>query len=137
MSSLADRLGLLPGKAVALLNPPAEAEQVLRAASGPGVLVGRGLRRRRYDAIFYWPRTLDGFRQELVRLSTRTHPDGAVWVVMPRKAFAARRGIDFTWEAMQAEALKTDLVDNKIAALTDEEYATRFVIRRDKRRPAS
>ncbi len=135
MPSLEEKLGLLPGKTVTMLNPPAEAEQVLRAASGPGVFLGRGLRRRHYDLIFFWPRTLVGLRREMERLAGRIHPDGAVWVVMPKKAFAARRGIDFNWEAMQAEALKTDLVDNKIAALTDEDYATRFVIRREKRRP--
>ena len=133
-SALSDKLGLLPGKIVTMLNAPPEAEQVLRAASGPGVFLSRGLRRRRYDAIFYWPRTQGGIRRELVRLTARIHPDGAIWVVMPKKAFAAQRGIDFTWEAMQAEALKTDLVDNKIAAMTNEDYATRFVIRREKRR---
>jgi hypothetical protein len=34
---------------------------------------------------------------------------------------------------MQAAALTTDLVDNKIVSLSDEEYATRFVIRRERR----
>lgn len=135
MPSLAEKLGLLPGKTASMLNPPPEAERTLRAASASGVLLGTGLRRRRYDVIFFWPRTLVGLHQELGRLAARIHPDGAVWVVMPKKLFAARRGIDFSWEAMQAEALKTDLVDNKIAALTQEDYATRFVIRREKRQP--
>lgn len=134
MTSLADKLGLMPGKTVTMVHPQATVERVLRAASGPGVFLGRGLRRRHYNAIFVWPKTLEGFRQELDRLSTRIEPDGVIWVVMPKKAFAAQRGIHFSWEAMQAEALKTDLVDNKIVSLTDEDYATRLVIRREKRR---
>ncbi len=34
---------------------------------------------------------------------------------------------------MQAAALTTDLVDNKIVSLTGEDYATRFVIRKERR----
>jgi hypothetical protein len=34
---------------------------------------------------------------------------------------------------MQAAALATDLVDNKIASFSAEEYATRLVIRREAR----
>ena len=137
MPSLAEKLGLLPGKTVTMLSPPSEGERALRAASASGVILGSGLRRRHYDLIFFWPGTLVGLHQKLGRLAARIHPDGAVWVVMPKKAFAAQRGIDFSWEAMQAEALKTDLVDNKIAALTQEDYATRFVIRREKRQPSA
>ena len=34
---------------------------------------------------------------------------------------------------MQAAALTTDLVDNKNAAFSEQDYATRFVIRKDRR----
>jgi hypothetical protein len=40
------------------------------------------------------------------------------------------RGIDFSWEAMQAAGLETDLVDNKVASFSEEDYGTRFVIRK-------
>jgi hypothetical protein len=59
--------------------------------------------------------------------------DGAIWVVTPKKAVAQRRGLTLTWEEMQAAALTTDLVDNKNASMTDEEYGTRFVIRKERR----
>ena len=52
---------------------------------------------------------------------------------MPKKKYARQRGIDFTWEELQAAGLQTDLVDNKIASLTEEEYGTRFVIRKERR----
>ena len=52
---------------------------------------------------------------------------------MPKKAVARQRGLTLTWEEMQAAALTTDLVDNKNASMTDEEYGTRFVIRKERR----
>jgi len=54
-------------------------------------------------------------------------------VVIPKKPFAQTRGIDFSWSELQEAALRTDLVDNKVASLSVEEYATRFVIRKDRR----
>lgn len=67
--------------------------------------------------------------QELVRVC---HGDGAVWVVVWKRAFE-RAGAP-TWEAMQAAGLATGWVDNKVLSLGDEVYATRFVRRR---RPAA
>ena len=54
-------------------------------------------------------------------------------MVIPKKAVARQRGLSLTWEEMQAAALTTDLVDNKNANMTDEEYGTRFVIRKERR----
>lgn len=87
----------------------------------------------RYDLILYWPRTRDGLAERLSRLQGRITPDGALWVVMPKKAHARVRGIAFTWEEMQTAALRTDLVDNKIATFSESDYATRFVIRKERR----
>jgi hypothetical protein len=41
--------------------------------------------------------------------------------------------MDLSWEQVQQAALRTDLVDNKIASVSDQEYGTRFVIRKDRR----
>ncbi len=60
-------------------------------------------------------------------------PNGAVWAGIPKQRIARQRGLTLTWEEMQAAALQTDLVDNKGASISDEEYATRFVIRKDQR----
>jgi hypothetical protein len=87
----------------------------------------------RYDMIFFWPRTLDGLAARFAALEWVMNPDGALWVAMPKQAAAKKRGLTFTWNEMQAAALTTDLVDNKIASLDQEEYATRFVIRRERR----
>jgi hypothetical protein len=64
--------------------------------------------------------------KELVRVA---HPDGSVWVVVWKKAFA-RAGAP-SWEEAQAAGLATGWVDNKILSLGEEVYATKFVRRRN------
>lgn len=138
MSDFARKLGLAPGRTVCLLDAPDDAVTIVRAACPPGVSLTLALEplsdAARYDIMLYWPRTLDGMTERLSRLQGRITPDGALWVVMPKKAHARARGIAFTWEEMQAAALRTDLVDNKIAAFSETDYATRFVIRKERRR---
>ncbi len=58
-------------------------------------------------------------------------PNGAVWVVVRKKPY--RQGGDVTFEAAQAAALPTGLVDNKECTVSETEYATRYVLRRELR----
>lgn len=69
-------------------------------------------------------------------LQRRLRPDGKLWIVLPKKAHAEATDFPHSWDEVQRAALKTDLVDNKIAAFSDELTAVRFVIRLT-RRPAS
>jgi len=134
MTSLTTKLGLRPEQTVRLLEGHGEAFDLLTAALPDGVelLYGEG-DSPRCDQLFFWPRSLAGLAERFAALERCLVPDGSLWVIMPKKAFAARHNIAFTWEEMQAAALSTDLVDNKIASISDEEYATRFVIRRERR----
>lgn len=133
MSELARKLGLRPDQTICLLDAPEAAATVLREACSAGTRLDMSLRESRYEAIFFWPTTLDGLAERFSELRARIEADGAVWAVMPKKAFARQRGIEFSWEEMQAAGLTTDLVDNKVVSVTSEEYATRFVIRRARR----
>jgi hypothetical protein len=128
---VARKLGIRPGQRICLLDASPNSAALLRATCADAEF-DDALTQGHYDLIFLWPHTLDGFSEWLAKLQRRIQPDGALWVVIPKKAIAKQRGLDFTWEQMQAAALTTDLVDNKIAALTDEEYATRFVIRKER-----
>ena len=58
-------------------------------------------------------------------------PDGAVWVVVKKKLY--RQEGDVSFEAAQAAALPTGLVDNKECSISGTEYATRYVLRRELR----
>ena len=128
---LARKVGIKSGQAVCLLNAPGDVLASL-ARQSKGVRFSTSLGDGRYDIIIFWPAR----SAELARfaeLQSRVSPDGAIWAVIPKKHFAQRRGVDFTWEDMQAAALETDLDDNKVVSVSDEEYATRFVIRKSRR----
>jgi hypothetical protein len=132
-SDLARKLGLRPPMLVAILGAPTDAWLAIHTSAPAGVRLHRRLGPSRFDLIFFWPRRLEGLAGEFARLRSRIIEEGAVWAVMPKKAYAGARGIRFSWEAMQAEGLKGDLVDNKIASITPTDYGTRFVVRRDRR----
>ncbi len=136
ISNLAHKLGIVPGCSILLLDAPATSAALLRAACPPGVTVDDADDdSNRYDLIFLWPQAAAGLAERFAALQWRIAPDGAIWVLLLKKPVARRRGVTLNWEAMQEAALQTDLVDNKIASFSDEEYGTRFVIRRE-RRPA-
>jgi hypothetical protein len=141
-AGLARKLGITLGCSIWLLDAPAPSAALLRSVCPPDVALteteadeadesGNGL--ERFDLIFLWPQRLDGLTERLAALQWRIVPSGAIWLMLPKKAVARQRGIAFSWEEMQAAALQTDLVDNKGATFSDEEYGTRFVLRRDRR----
>ena len=70
-------------------------------------------------------------------LQKRLQPNGKLWIVLPKKAHAEEIDFPHTWDEVQRAALKTDLVDNKIAAFSDRLTAVRFVIRLSRRPGAS
>jgi hypothetical protein len=131
---LARKLGIHPGMIVALLDPPADAAEVIRTSAPVGVRWRRTLGTSRFDLIFFWPKTTGGLSRLFGRLQSSLVPDGAVWAVMPKKPYAAERGVAFAWEQLQTAGLSGDLVDNKVAAITATDYGTRFVIRKGRRR---
>jgi hypothetical protein len=138
MASLAQKLGLKPGQTICLLEATPETAQVIRAACaedvGGDVTITETLDGAPFDLLFFWPRELAGLAERFSELQGKIVSDGAIWVVTPKRAVAQRRGLTLTWEETQAAALTTDLVDNKNANMTDEEYGTRFVIRKERRR---
>jgi len=132
MPDLAKKLGLKPGMAVCVLGSPPEAEQAIRSTA-PWAIFYTALGGGRYDAILFWPTELEGLAQRFAELQGCIVSDGSIWAVIPKQKFATRRGVYFTWEQMQVAGLQTDLVDNKVASITEQDYGTRFVIRREKR----
>lgn len=133
MDNLAKKLGILPGDFVCLLDAPPEAERAILEAAPDGVVFSKVLEGKDFNVILFWPDQSAGLKERFASYQERIRPEGAIWAVMPNKKYAAQRGISFTWEQLQAAALATDLVDNKVAAITAEEYGTRFVIRKERR----
>ena len=133
MTEVATKLGIKPGFDVCLLGAPPSMTKLFHEQSNEGVTFYDKLSAAPYDLIFFWPTQLEGLADTFAQLQHAILPDGAIWVVIPKQKYAASRGITFSWEEMQAAGLQTDLVDNKVASLTEEDYATRFVIRKERR----
>ena len=133
MKDLAKKLGIKAGDRVCLLEAPAEAEAAIRQDCPDSVRFTDRLGEERCQVILFWPDELAGLSERFADLQSRIVPDGAIWAVMPKKKYTRQRGIGYTWEELQAAGLQTDLVDNKIASITEEDYGTRFVIRKEHR----
>lgn len=132
-TDLLKKLGIRPGQAVCFLGAPgSQLEEMLRQEY-PDLRVYHALDDRRFDVIFYWPKPNDDLPARFSDLERHSLPDGAVWAVVRRKT--RRRGEEprVEWSDVQAAALTTDLVDNKVVSLSADEYATRFVIRKSRR----
>jgi hypothetical protein len=114
---------------------PLEADLArLKEAAPPGATIVNELPDRGgVELLFYWPTSAAGLAGQFAHLQQRMRNDGALWVVLPKKAHRAALGVDLAWDDMQA-ALTTDLVDVKVASFSDETYGTKFVIRRSARR---
>jgi len=133
-NELAKKLGFRMDQRICLLEAPVPSTTLLKEAMPARIQLDEELQPGvRYDLILFWPRSLDGLPELFASLQGCLQPDGALWAVIPKVRFAGARGIHFTWEQMQAAGLTTDLVDNKSATISTEEYGTRFVIRKDRR----
>lgn len=133
MSELARKLGIKSGFFVCLLGGNAGEASLIKESCPEGVILSDAITPKFSDMIFFWPMLKSEIIPDFTRLQNLIHPDGAIWAVIPKKKYASKAGIDFTWDELQAAALQTDLVDNKIASISERSYATRFVIRKDRR----
>jgi hypothetical protein len=132
--SFIDKLGLRPGQSVCLLDVPQDFVDEKLAGALDGCRVGRALGGHgQTDLVIVWPQGENGLADLFQRLRASVAPDGAVWVVIPKKEAARRRGARLDFEAVQRAALPTGLVDNKVLSFGDEEYGVRFVVRRTER----
>jgi hypothetical protein len=129
MKALVDRLGIKPNSRVCLIRPNPEVVAALRESGMPVSLVDGvdgGC-----DIILYWAVSQEGIGRELEILRHRIGHSGRIWVIIPKKEAAEKRGATLDWSVIQKQILEeTDLVDNKVASIGEEEYGTQFVIRR-------
>ena len=130
MEDLLKKFGVRAGQLICLLDAGFESGRMLLELMPVSVNVDPTLREVKYDQIVFWPRQLEGLAGYFAEFQAHLKPDGAIWAVMPKKKYARPRGINFSWEQMQAAGLTTDLVDNKIATINELDYATKFVIRK-------
>jgi hypothetical protein len=125
-SSQARKLGLRGGSRVALDHAPPgwsfadPPEGLVRVARGGQVDV--------LVSFFERARDLPG---RLPKLTERTYPDGALWILWPRRA--GGHDSDLTDEVVRAAALTLGVVDVKVAAVDEDWSGLQFRWRRELR----
>jgi hypothetical protein len=133
MSDLTKKMGVNPGNRICLLDPTLETAIQIVGALPSGAMPYPYEEGTSYEVIFFWPRNVQNLIGQFATLQSQIAPAGSIWAIMPKKKHAQAHGIEFSWEIMQTAALTTNLVDDKIASITDIEYGTRFVLRKDRR----
>lgn len=129
------KLGAKPGHRLLLVSAPASFSEWLASDAVALVAVPTLIPKARADILLLWLRAEDDLDVLFARAEKSIPPDGAVWVVIPRKATPKGKTFPHDFAKVQAAGLKTSLVDNKDLKFTDDEYGIRFVIRRERRTP--
>src|SRR5215472_8999693 len=69
-------------------------------------------------------------------LEKRLILSGSLWIVLPKKPFAAELSFPFSWNDVQQAGLAAGFVDNKIAAFSPRLTSIRFVVPLARRKAA-
>ena len=123
---LAKKLGIAPGDAVLAMNAPTEYRDWLgdlsdvRFVSSPP--------KGGADMVHLFVPSLAELEEQLPRARKAMKPDGALWVSWHKES--AKIPTDVTEDEIRARALKTDLVDVKVCAVSDLWSGLKLVVRK-------
>lgn len=127
---LAKKLGIKPGHAVvAIGDEPADFARGLELPEGARLF--HQLRPGPIDVTIYFVDRLAELERRFATLTSRMHPDGALWIAWPKKA--SKRGSDITEDVVRRIGLAGGLVDNKVCAIDDVWSGLRLVVRVENR----
>ena len=130
--SLVEKLGIKPGRRIAIINPP----RGFRATLGklpPAVTITRQARGA-LPFIHFFVVDRAVLEKRLPALLRALAPAGALWISWPKKASGV--ATDITEDVVRAVALPTGLVDVKVAAI-DEVWSGLKLVRRLKYRASA
>jgi hypothetical protein len=124
---LAKKLGIKSGGRVCTIAAPPEYVRWL-APLPPDATIGTKAPKAGCAIVHLFVRTLAEFERDLPRARRLIVPDGAIRVSWPKKS--SRIPSDLSEDAVRARALKTDLVDIKVCAVTDIWSGLKLVVRK-------
>ena len=130
------KLGLKDGMAAAFIALPETLEELsaavkLRVCDRFANWAAIGPRDRVYDFVHAFSANRAEIENELSRLELAIVRDGMIWVSWPKQA--ARIASDVTEGVVRECALRLDLVDVKVAAVSEIWSGLKLVIRKDRR----
>lgn len=131
---LAKKLGIKPGHAVvAMGDEPATFAGALELPEGARLF--HQLRPAPIDVLVYFVDRLAELERRFATLTSRMHPDGALWIAWPKKTSlrARKGGSDITEDVVRRIGLAGGLVDNKVCAIDETWSGLRLVVRVENR----
>jgi hypothetical protein len=133
-NEFAAKLGIRAGQHVYLAGAPPEFAAERLTDPPPGCEIATVLADgTRPDIVIAWLKDRQGLDVLFQRLRQLIPPDGAVWVVIPKKRARPNGSAAPDFDEVLAAGLPTGLVDNKTLTFDDVEYGIRFVVRRELR----
>ena len=128
---LAQKLGIKPGTIVLALNAPQDYARLI-APLPPGTTIARKAQPTAFALVHMFVTSLAALDQDLPRARAAMTKDGALWVSWYKKA--ANIPTDVTEDRIRERILKTDLVDVKVAAVSDIWSGLKCVVRKSLRK---
>jgi hypothetical protein len=123
---LANKLGIKPGFTIYLINAPAEYRTWLGQLSDVSFVTKPP--KAAADMVHLFVTSLAEFDRQLPVARKAMKSDGMLWVSWYKKS--AKIPTDVTEDAIRDRALKTDLVDVKVCAVTDVWSGLKLVVRK-------
>ncbi len=124
---LAKKLGIKPGTSVLLMAAPQGYREWLKPIPAD-VSFATKPAQARSDIVHLFVPMLADLQKALPKARAAIKPDGAIWVSWYKKS--AKIPTDVTEDEVRRLALKTDLVDVKVCAVTEEWSGLKLVVRK-------
>jgi hypothetical protein len=124
---LAKKLGIKPHMTILAMDAPKDYAAVLGALPAGASIVAKAKPGGAGMVHLFVP-SLAALEKQLPRARKAMTGDGALWVSWYKKA--AKIETDVTEDLIRARALKTDLVDVKVCAVTDVWSGLKLVVRK-------
>ena len=123
---LAKKLGIKPGDTVFMISAPREYREWLRVM--PDARFVSKPPANGADVVHVFATLLAEFEKHLPAARKAMKADGSLWVSWHKKS--AKISTDVTEDRIRDLALKTDLVDVKVCAVSDEWSGLKLVVRK-------
>src|SRR5262249_19751941 len=112
---LPKKLGIKPGFAVALVNPPPDFESTLGELP-PGLTLAQDVRTGTpFDVIIFFTKKLTDLKKRVAAIAQRLNPSGGFWIAWPKRGSGV--ATDLGEDIIRAVGLDAGLVDNKVCAI--------------------
>jgi hypothetical protein len=126
-TKLAKKLGIKPDAVVLAIDAPEDYAPLVKPIPVGAAIVAK-TKPGSADIVHLFVPSLAALETQLPKARKAMATDGAIWVSWYKKA--AKIETDVTEDAIRARALKTDLVDVKVCAVSDLWSGLKLVVRK-------